>query len=97
MQLVAERGPKPAGEIFRDLMLEREPLPYLGDSLFHWMLRPLLSGPAPVLEERGDADLPWAERELSITHHGHAVLIPVVVRLTRCWSRSICTIAASSS
>ncbi len=74
VQLVAERGPKPAGEIFRDLMLEREPLPYLGDSLFHWMLRPLLSGPAPVLEEQGDADQPWAERELSITHHGHAVL-----------------------
>ena len=74
MQLVAERGPKPAGEIFRDLMLEREPLPYLGDTLFHWMLQPLLAGPAPLLEEHGDPELPWEQKELSITQHGHAVL-----------------------
>tara|TARA_A100001391_G_scaffold147541_6_gene105023 strand:+ start:10899 stop:12191 length:1293 start_codon:yes stop_codon:yes gene_type:complete len=74
VQLVAERGPKPAGEIFRDLMLEREPLPYLGDSLFHWMLRPLLGGTSPVLRWHGDDDLPWQDRELAITDHGHAVL-----------------------
>lgn len=66
VQLVAERGPKPAVEIFRDLMWEREPLPYLSDRLFYWMLEPLLGGAMPVLQYEGT--------DLTITDHGHAVL-----------------------
>lgn len=75
VQLVAERGPIRAGQVFTTLVREREPLPYLTDALFWWLLRPLLHGHKPLLaRRRADQRQPWVDQELTITSHGHAVL-----------------------
>ena len=74
VQLVAERGPLTVGEVFRDLMREREPLPYLGDTMFWWMMQPLMGGDRPLLASDHGEDTPWQDRSLHITSHGHAVL-----------------------
>ena len=74
VQLVAERGPITVGEVFRDLMREREPLPYLGDTMFWWMMQPLMGGERPLLASDHGEDTPWQDRSLHITSHGHAVL-----------------------
>jgi len=74
MQLVAERGPITVGEVFRAMMREREPLPYLGDTMFWWMLQPLLGGNKPLLVSEQDDQTPWPDRALNVTSHGHAVL-----------------------
>lgn len=73
MQLVAERGPIRAGEVFSALIHEREPLPYLGSDMFWWVLRPLLGGQRPILHCH-DEDGEWAQRRLSVTDFGHRVL-----------------------
>lgn len=75
VQLVAERGPIAAGQVFSVLVHEREPLPYLADTLFWWLLQPLLRGEQPLLALCGDHHTrPWAEQMLTITSHGHAAL-----------------------
>ena len=74
VQLVAERGPITVGEVFRDLTREREPLPYLGDTMFWWMMQPLMGGERPLLTSDHGEDTPWQDRSLHITSHGHAVL-----------------------
>ena len=74
VQLVAERGPITVGGVFRDLMREREPLPYLGDTMFWWMMQPLMGGERPLLASDHGEETPWQDRSLHITAHGHAVL-----------------------
>lgn len=73
MQLVAERGPIRAGDVFTALLDEREPLPYLTDDMFWWLLQPLLGGRRPILLCH-DHDGPWTDRRLSVTDFGHRVL-----------------------
>ena len=73
MQLVAERGPIRAGEVFSALTHEREPLPYLGSDMFWWMLQPLLAGRRPILHCH-DTGGDWPDRRLSVTDFGHRVL-----------------------
>ncbi len=70
---IAEAGPIPFGRVFAELMGKREPLPYLGDMMFHALLRPLIDGEQPLLIETGQ-DLDWPRRELTLTPLGHRVL-----------------------
>jgi len=74
LQLLAE-APRTAGEIYRDLMLEREPLPWMSDL----MMRALIEGmkrarPKPF--ECTAANLPddWAKEPLALAPAGRAVL-----------------------
>ncbi|OPA82441.1 hypothetical protein BFW87_31160 [Pseudomonas fluorescens] len=70
---IAEAGPVPFGRVFAELMAKREPLPFLGDMMFHALLRPLIDGEQPLLTESG-IDRDWPRRELALTPLGHAVL-----------------------
>ncbi|PCI58891.1 MAG: hypothetical protein COB37_12340 [Kordiimonadales bacterium] len=60
-----------AGKVFRQLTLNEEPLPYLGDLMFWYELRQLVAGGAVSIVE----DAPeWPGRMLAITELGLAVL-----------------------
>jgi hypothetical protein len=40
LRVLADKGELPSGKVFGHLMLSYEPLPYLGDMMFHALLRP---------------------------------------------------------
>lgn len=73
LSYIAEAGPVPFGRVFAELMAKREPLPFLGDMMFHALLRPLIDAKQPLLIETG-TDQPWPRRPLTLTALGHAVL-----------------------
>lgn len=73
LSYIAEAGPVPFGRVFAELMAKREPLPFLGDMMFHALLRPLIDAEQPLLIETG-TDQPWPRRPLALTALGHAVL-----------------------
>jgi len=73
LSYIAEAGPVPFGRVFAELMAKREPLPFLGDMMFHALLRPLIDAEQPLLIETG-TDQPWPRRPLTLTALGHAVL-----------------------
>ncbi|MCS3420415.1 hypothetical protein M2399_005682 [Pseudomonas sp. BIGb0450] len=73
LHYVAEAGPVPFGRVFAELMGKREPLPYLGDMMFHALMRPLIDGENPLLIE-SEAQLPWPQRVLALTALGRQVL-----------------------
>lgn len=70
---LAEAGPLPFGRVFAELMTSRDPLPFLGDMMFHALLRPLIDGEQPLLTET-ETHLDWPRRPLSLTPLGHSVL-----------------------
>lgn len=70
---IAETGPVPFGRVFAELMAKREPLPFLGDMMFHALMRPLIDGKHPLLTET-EPDRDWPRRELTLTPLGHQVL-----------------------
>ena len=72
LRVLASHGELPAGRVFTQLMQQDEPLPYLGDMMFHALLQPLLHTPHPLLREGpGDA---WAHRPLRLTALAEQVL-----------------------
>lgn len=73
LHIVGEAGPLPFGKVFAELMAFREPLPYLGDLMFHAVIRPLIDGANPLLTE-SDPHLQWPHRLLNLTALGHRVL-----------------------
>ncbi|MGH8448197.1 DUF1835 domain-containing protein [Pseudomonas sp.] len=70
---IAESGPVPFGRVFAELMIKREPLPFLGDMMFHALLRPLIDAEQPLLSET-EVHLEWPRRMLTLTALGQAVL-----------------------
>jgi len=53
-------------------MMHDEPLPYLGDLMFHALLQPLIHAPHPLLlEGPGEA---WAQRPLQLTPLAEQIL-----------------------
>ncbi|WP_411392656.1 DUF1835 domain-containing protein [Pseudomonas sp. MPB23] len=70
---LAEAGPMPFGRVFAQLMAKREPLPFLGDMMFHALLRPLIEGKQPLLTQT-ETHLDWPRRVLGLTPLGHQVL-----------------------
>jgi len=70
---LAEAGPVTFGRVFAELMAKREPLPFLGDMMFHALLRPLIDGEQPLLTET-EPHLEWPRRVLALTTLGHQVL-----------------------
>ncbi len=73
LRYIAETGPVAFGQVFAELMAKRDPLPFLGDMMFHALMRPLIDARQPLLQEtRQDQD--WPRRELTLTPLGHQVL-----------------------
>lgn len=70
---IAEAGPVPFGRVFAELMGKLEPLPFLGDMMFHALMRPLIDGKHPLLTET-HLDRDWPHRELALTPLGYQVL-----------------------
>lgn len=73
LQIVGEFGHVPFARVFAELMAKREPLPYLGDMMFHALLRPLIDSPTPLIVE-AQTELEWTRRTLSLTALGERVL-----------------------
>lgn len=73
LQCVQEAGAVAFGRVFAELMAKREPLPFLGDLMFHALMRPLIDSPTPLLTESGP-ELEWPKRLLALTPLGHSVL-----------------------
>ncbi len=75
LEIVREKGPLPLGRVYSELMREREPLPYLGDAMFHWVARELADGDAPLLQIAAVPDGEfWFHDETRLTHSGERVL-----------------------
>lgn len=64
-----------AGMLFKKLMLDYEPLPWLGDAMYWFILESMMQVSQPVIEISDENYLkPWPERELIITESGRHVL-----------------------
>lgn len=73
LRILAAQGELPAGKVFGHLMMSYEPLPYLGDQMFHVLLQPMIHAPRPLLDEQpGDE---WPRRQLRLTAFGEQVLL----------------------
>ncbi|MBC3954631.1 DUF1835 domain-containing protein [Pseudomonas triticifolii] len=73
LQYLREAGDVTFGRVFAELMDRRDPLPFLGDMMFHALLRPLIDAPAALITE-SDTHLPWPRRTLRITALGERIL-----------------------
>jgi hypothetical protein len=60
------------GRAFTRLMREREPLPFLGDAMFLWVVESMARAAEPALA-LGPAET-WPQRPLSLTEAGRDVL-----------------------
>ncbi|WP_336335652.1 DUF1835 domain-containing protein [Pseudomonas putida] len=82
LRVLAARGELPAGRVFAQLMMHDEPLPYLGDMMFHVLLQPLIHAPHPLLlEGPGEA---WAQRPLRLTALAEQILTGQAHWLDQC-------------
>lgn len=73
LQCISEAGSMTFGQVFAELTDKREPLPFLGDMMFHAMMRPLIDSPTALLIE-SDPQLEWPRRSLRLTPLGQQVL-----------------------
>lgn len=73
LQIIQRQGPLPTGKVFAALMRNDEPLPYLGDLMFWWILQPLLGGTTPLLQI-DDSVADWPHRVIQLSPQGEAVL-----------------------
>jgi hypothetical protein len=74
LQLLAEH-PRTIGQIFRDLMLEREPLPWLGDLMLATLIENMKRASRPVFDAAFETDdKRWFREQLTITSLGRSVL-----------------------
>ena len=62
-------------QLFRQLMRERDPLPWLGDVMYWFILQSMMQASQAVFKiSKNDLDKPWHERLLTITDTGEEVL-----------------------
>ncbi|MCG7599334.1 hypothetical protein MHM84_06015 [Halomonas sp. McH1-25] len=54
-------------------MREYEPLPYLGDLMFWWLIQPLTTAPEPAMA-LSSTDKEWPQRRLLLTDLGREML-----------------------
>jgi len=74
LQLLAER-PRTVGQTYAELMLSREPLPWLGDLMFLFIVESMKRTTEPVFTSTFDGDdRRWPQERLTITPLGRAVL-----------------------
>jgi hypothetical protein len=64
-----------AGQLFKKLVSDRDPLPWLGDIMYWFILQSMIQVTQPVFEiSECDLKKPWHERLLTITDTGKKVL-----------------------
>ena len=64
-----------AGQLFGKLMRERDPLPWLGDVMYWFILQSMMKASLAVFEiSKDDLKKPWHKRLLKITDTGQKVL-----------------------
>ncbi|TCW78813.1 hypothetical protein C5O80_31485 [Burkholderia sp. SRS-46] len=73
LEIVQEFGEITVAHAFSELQQAREALPYLGDLMFHAVLRPLIDTENPLLLEQ-DNRADWSQRRLTLTRLGDAIL-----------------------
>jgi len=73
LRILAAEGELAAGKVFDHLMMSYDPLPCLGDLMFHALLQPLIHAPRPLLAETPGND--WRQRHLRLTELGEQVLL----------------------
>jgi hypothetical protein len=74
LQFLSER-PRTVNETFYHLMLEREPLPWLGDLMFRFVVENMKGAKQPVFTAAFDGiDRSWPKERLTITELGLAIL-----------------------
>ncbi|MCP5141293.1 MAG: DUF1835 domain-containing protein [Gammaproteobacteria bacterium] len=83
LEIARDLGPLRIGRAFGELTSQREPLPFLGDIMFAWIVRRLTHGATPLLELHPAPDPlkldRWGMRdEIALTGTGHAVLAGIV-------------------
>lgn len=75
LSILAQDGPMTAGMIFRDLMRDREPLPFLGDLMFWHVLVDMRRTREPLFDiDPATAAEPWPHRRVAISRKGREVL-----------------------
>lgn len=73
LDILAEEE-RSAGRIFRALMLEREPLPWLGDLMFWVILKEMAAAATPPLTLSYENEEDWPQARAALTPAGEAVL-----------------------
>ncbi|MGD1908725.1 MAG: DUF1835 domain-containing protein [Leptolyngbyaceae cyanobacterium] len=75
LEILADLAPLTAGRVFGELTGHREPLPYLGDTMYWRVLQELSQGPHPLMTAVADPENPaWYRRSLRLTPLGRAIL-----------------------
>ena len=100
LQLLAER-PRTIGDAYRALMMEREPLPWLADLMFRFIVKNMKAVSQPVLASGFDSkDRDWPKELLTITPAGRAVLAGEIdwlsLRPPARWLGGVCIPEAAS-
>jgi hypothetical protein len=72
LRILSDHGELLAGEVFQQLMMRYDPLPTLGDAMFHVLLQPMIHAPCPLIVEGAGAQ--WPQRTLRMTAMGERVL-----------------------
>lgn len=73
LQYIGKSGPTRLRDVFRELITYRDPLPYMGDMMFYSAIRPLITGPAPLLCVKTTTN-EEAMQTVELTSLGHDVL-----------------------
>lgn len=73
LQAIAQSGPTSLRKVFRELIGQHDPLPYMGDMMFYSAIRPLITGANPLLRITTAADAE-ALNTVELTRLGHDIL-----------------------
>ena len=73
LQTIDEHDRPAFGQVYAELNEHREPLPFLGDLMFHALVRPLIDAAEPLIVE-SEAQRDWPRRPLELTTLGRRVL-----------------------
>jgi hypothetical protein len=75
LEILAQRGAIAAHHLFKTLVMEKEPLPYLGGTMYWYVLNHLHHSQYPPFEITTETrELPWPQRQLQLTETGRALL-----------------------
>jgi len=75
LEILADKETMTAGKLFGTLVVEQEPLPYLGDTMYWYVLSELLQSNHPPFEITAETiEQPWPKRILQLTETGRALV-----------------------
>jgi hypothetical protein len=75
LEMLADQETMTAGKLFGTLVVEKEPLPYLGDTMYWHVLTELLQSAHPPFEITAETiEQPWPKRVLQLTETGRALV-----------------------